>query len=80
MPPFTYRLTAAFELIKSIWLRKVLYLTRPIMSRLLPDPYTQAGNVRVASKPAHESRVTMTEIIAHHHCNTRVIVQQFHDD
>ncbi|OBZ84652.1 Acyl-coenzyme A thioesterase 11 [Choanephora cucurbitarum] len=38
---------------------------------MLPDPYTTAGHVRVSSKPAHESRVTMTEFIHASHCNLK---------
>ncbi|KAI9499649.1 HotDog domain-containing protein [Zychaea mexicana] len=61
----------AFDLIRNLWLRVILFIAAPVFPYLLPDPYTQAGNVRDESKPAHESRVTMTEIIAPHHCNVR---------
>ncbi|RCH79829.1 hypothetical protein CU098_002192, partial [Rhizopus stolonifer] len=44
---------------------------QPLFQRLLPDPYTTAGNVRVNSKPAHESRVTMTEFISSSQCNLK---------
>ncbi|KAG0164609.1 Acyl-coenzyme A thioesterase 12 [Apophysomyces sp. BC1034] len=41
------------------------------MRRLLPDPYTDAGNVRVISKPSYESRVTMTETVSPAHANVK---------
>lgn len=69
---FTRRVRTAYETIRELWLRALIFVTRPIVLRLLPDPYTEAGNVRVASKPTHASRVTMTEIIAAHHCNVKV--------
>ncbi|KAL1933557.1 hypothetical protein VTP01DRAFT_7647 [Rhizomucor pusillus] len=68
---FTRRVRTAYETIRELWLRALIFVTRPIVLRLLPDPYTEAGNVRVASKPTHASRVTMTEIIAAHHCNVK---------
>ncbi|CEP11123.1 hypothetical protein [Parasitella parasitica] len=46
-----------------------MFVTQPVFQRLLPDPYTEAGNVRVDKKPAHVSRVTMTEIISPAQCN-----------
>ncbi|KAI8148796.1 HotDog domain-containing protein [Fennellomyces sp. T-0311] len=67
MQPFS----SVFEFIRNLWVKVVLFIAEPIFPLILPDPYTRAGNVRVDSKPTHESRVTMTEIIAPHHCNVR---------
>lgn len=47
-------------------------MTQPVFRKLLPDPYTENGHVREESKPAHESRVTMTEIISPAQCNLKV--------
>lgn len=63
---------SAFESIRSMWIRSVMFVTQPVFQRLLPDPYTEAGNVRVDKKPAHVSRVTMTEIISPAQCNMLV--------
>ncbi|KAG2206609.1 hypothetical protein INT46_004857 [Mucor plumbeus] len=60
---------SAFDSIRSMWIRSVMFVTQPVFQRLLPDPYTEAGNVRVDKKPAHVSRVTMTEIISPAQCN-----------
>lgn len=49
-----------------------MFVTQPVFQRLLPDPYTEAGNVRVDKKPAHVSRVTMTEIVSPAQCNMMV--------
>lgn len=65
-------LSNAFELIRSLWLKTLLFVARPLIPRLLPDPYIAAGHERVASKPVHQSRVTMTEILAAQHCNAKV--------
>ncbi|KAI9483477.1 MAG: HotDog domain-containing protein [Benjaminiella poitrasii] len=62
---------SAFESIRSMWIRSVLFITQPVFQRLLPDPYTEAGNVRVNAKPANNSRVTMTEIISPAQCNIK---------
>ncbi|KAJ8663899.1 hypothetical protein O0I10_000174 [Lichtheimia ornata] len=64
-------LSTAFELIRSLWLKTLLFVARPLIPRLLPDPYIAAGHERVASKPVHQSRVTMTEILAAQHCNAK---------
>ncbi|KAI9311684.1 HotDog domain-containing protein [Dichotomocladium elegans] len=61
----------AFELIRSLWLRTILFIVSPFMPRLLPDPYLAAGHERVQSKPVHESRITMTETIFPQHCNAK---------
>ena len=74
MQPFT----RAYELIRTLWVKIVFFIAEPIFPLLLPDPYTRAGNVRVEAKPAHESRITMTEIIAPHHCNVRVCYYCYH--
>ncbi|KAG1474644.1 hypothetical protein G6F56_000240 [Rhizopus delemar] len=68
MPSF---INSAFEQIRSLWIRTILYITQPIFQRLLPDPYTKAGNVRVDTKPAHASRITMTEIISPDQCDLK---------
>ncbi|ORX53986.1 Thioesterase/thiol ester dehydrase-isomerase [Hesseltinella vesiculosa] len=62
--------TSAFEAIRAIWIRAFLYITEPVFSRLLPDPYTNAGHTRVPSKLMKESKVTMTEIVTSSHCNS----------
>lgn len=71
MPSSVY--DSAFEHVRSMWIRSVLFVTQPVFQRLMPDPYTQAGNVRVDAKPAHASRITMTEIISPAQCNIKVI-------
>ncbi|CAM0138809.1 unnamed protein product [Umbelopsis sp. WA50703] len=43
----------------------------PVISRFLPDPWTEAGNERVTEKPAYLSRVTMTEVISPSHADTK---------
>ncbi|KAI8582160.1 hypothetical protein K450DRAFT_269617 [Umbelopsis ramanniana AG] len=43
----------------------------PVISRFLPDPWTEAGNERVAEKSAFLSRVTMTEFISPSHADTK---------
>lgn len=63
---------SAFDTVRSLWIRSVMFITQPIFQRLLPDPYTNAGHVRVGAKPAHESRITMTEIISPAQCNMKV--------
>ncbi|KAG2225866.1 hypothetical protein INT45_007110 [Circinella minor] len=63
--------TSVYELIRTLWVKFIFFIAEPIFPLLLPDPYTRAGNVRVEAKPAHESRVTMTEIISPHHCNVK---------
>jgi hypothetical protein len=63
---------SAYEQIRSMWIRSVLFITQPVYQKLLPDPYTEAGNVRVDEKPAHASRITMTEIISPAQCNIKV--------
>jgi hypothetical protein len=50
-----------------------MFVAQPVFQRLLPDPYTEAGNVRQDAKPAHSSRITMTEIISPAQCNIKVI-------
>ncbi|KAK4519781.1 uncharacterized protein ATC70_010023 [Mucor velutinosus] len=67
MPTSLY--DSAFESVRSMWIRSVMFVTQPVFQRLLPDPYTEAGNVRVDRKPAHVSRVTMTEIVSPAQCN-----------
>ncbi|KAL0141838.1 HotDog domain-containing protein [Mucor lusitanicus] len=67
MPSSLY--DSAFESVRSMWIRSVMFVTQPVFQRLLPDPYTEAGNVRVDKKPAHVSRVTMTEIVSPAQCN-----------
>lgn len=62
----------AFEQVRSMWIRSVMFVTQPVFQRLLPDPYTKAGNVRLDAKPAHASRITMTEIISPAQCNSKV--------
>jgi hypothetical protein len=69
---------SAFDTVRSMWIRSVMFVTQPIFQRLLPDPYTKAGNVRVEAKPAHESRITMTEIISPAQCNMKVLKSE-HD-
>ncbi|KAG1153031.1 hypothetical protein G6F37_000007 [Rhizopus arrhizus] len=68
MPSF---INSAYEQIRSLWIRTILFITHPIFQRLLPDPYTKAGNVRVDTKPAHASRITMTEIISPDQCDLK---------
>jgi hypothetical protein len=65
---------SAFERIRSMWIRSVMFVVQPVFQRILPDPYTENGNVRVDAKSAHVSRVTMTEIISPAHCNIKVSV------
>ncbi|KAJ2956924.1 hypothetical protein NQZ79_g7284 [Umbelopsis isabellina] len=43
----------------------------PVISRFLPDPWTEAGNERMTEKPAYLSRVTMTEVISPNHADTK---------
>ncbi|GAB5593255.1 hypothetical protein Unana1_08155 [Umbelopsis nana] len=43
----------------------------PVISRFLSDPWVEAGNERVAEKPAYLSRVTMTEVISPSHADTK---------
>ncbi|KAG2204828.1 hypothetical protein INT47_004103 [Mucor saturninus] len=69
MPSSAY--DSAFEHVRQMWIRSVLFVTQPVFQRLMPDPYTQAGNVRVDAKPAHASRITMTEIISPAQCNIK---------
>ncbi|ORE05884.1 Thioesterase/thiol ester dehydrase-isomerase [Rhizopus microsporus var. microsporus] len=68
MPSFV---RSAFEQIRDLWIRTIVFITSPIFQRLLPDPYTKAGNVRDNTKPAHVSRVTMTEIISSQQCDLK---------
>lgn len=74
MPSSAY--DSAFEHVRQMWIRSVLFVTQPVFQRLMPDPYTQAGNVRVDAKPAHASRITMTEIISPAQCNIKVMIQK----
>ncbi|KAI8060223.1 HotDog domain-containing protein [Gongronella butleri] len=64
------RIQSAFDTLRALWVRAFLYITNPIFTRLLPDPYTNAGNIRATSKLTRESRVTMTEIVTSAHCNS----------
>jgi hypothetical protein len=75
MPSF---INSAYEQIRSLWIRTILFITHPIFQRLLPDPYTKAGNVRVDTKPAHASRITMTEIISPDQCDLKVHISSIH--
>ncbi|KAI8992248.1 HotDog domain-containing protein [Pilobolus umbonatus] len=59
------------EKAKKIWMKGVMTVAQPVVQRLLPDPYTEAGQIRMDGKAAHVSRVTMTEIITHAQCNIK---------
>ncbi|KAI8327454.1 HotDog domain-containing protein [Blakeslea trispora] len=60
-----------YDTVRNKCVEAFVFISQPIFQRMLPDPYTTAGHERVSSKPAHESRVTMTELVHASHCNLK---------
>ncbi|KAI9029939.1 HotDog domain-containing protein [Phycomyces nitens] len=68
MPP---NIKAFQAYMASIWAKVVYFVSQTLLRFILPDPYIEAGNIRVNEKPMYESRVTMTEIISPAHASLK---------